>query len=197
MTRTGNTIGAIHGAIRAAGLDEETARDLYERETGKRSLRAMDGDEQRSVLTRLRQLGPQTKAGGPYGKKLQALWIDGWHLGVVDNRHDEAMLKFVAGRTGIQTLRFLRDPGDARKAVEALKKWLTREGGVDWSAQADPADAVIAAQGKRLELDGRAPTDMSAIAQAWRAFRGGELRADQRHEVMQLFGAAIRRRKGH
>lgn len=193
----GNTSGAIHGAIRTAGLDDDAARDLYEQQTGKRSLRLMSDGEQRVVLQRLRELSPNTKVGGPYGKKLQALWISGWQLGVVENRRDEAMLAFVAGRTGIDTLRFLRDPVDARKAVEALKKWLARDAGVDWSGHDDPADAVIAAQGRLLELDLLAPTDMAPAAQAWRAFRAGELRQGQKHEVMQLLGAAVRRRKGN
>jgi hypothetical protein len=155
----------------------------------------MDTGEQKAVLGVLQKLGPQTRAGGPYGKKLQALWISGWHLGVVENRQDAAMLKFVAGRTGIETLRFLRDPVDARKAIEALKKWLAREGGVDWSGHADPADAVIAAQGRLLELDLLAPTDMTPAAQAWRAFRAGELEATERHEVMALLGDAVRRQR--
>ena len=192
------TISAIYGARKSAGLDDDTARDLYQRETGKRSLTQMAPGEQLRVLTALRALpGPAgvVRAEGPYGKKLRALWISGWHLGVVRNRRDEALLGFVAERTGIEALRFLRDATDARKAVEALKKWLARDAGVEWTAYADPADCVIGAQGRLLGLDGLEPTDPRPIAQAWRAWRGDELAAVQKHEVMKLFGDAIRRRK--
>jgi len=193
------TIRAIYGARKAAGLDDDAARDVYQGATGKRSLSEMTPREQVLALQAINRLprtsAPASKIAGPYGRKLQALWISGWHLGVVTNRRDEALLAFVAGRTEIEALRFLRDARDARKAVEALKSWLAREGSVDWTSHRDPAQAVIAAQGRRLGLDNCDPDDRSALAQAWHAFRGGELEAGREHEVMQLFGEEIRRRK--
>lgn len=128
------TIGSIHGALRQLGLDEEVARDRYERVTGKRSLRAMTSAEQSAVLSDLRRELPAGRKGltGPYAKKLQALWIAGWNLCVIEDRTDAAMLAFVERQSGIEHTRFLRDPMDARKAVEGLKAWLAREGGVKW-----------------------------------------------------------------
>jgi hypothetical protein len=40
----------------------------------------------------------------------------------------------VKRQTGLDHTRFLRDPQDARKAVEALKGWMAREGGVVWGS---------------------------------------------------------------
>jgi hypothetical protein len=40
-------------------------------------------------------------------------------------------------------VRFCRDPQDARKAIEALKAILAREGGVDWSQWTASAEGEI------------------------------------------------------
>lgn len=131
-------IAAIHVAKRDLGLDDNDYRSLLERVTGKASLRLMSSREQGAVLDELRAKGAPvlTVKGkdltGPYAKKLQALWIAAWNLGIVRDRTDKAMLAFIARQTGIENTRFLRDPADARKAVEALKAWIARDGGVVW-----------------------------------------------------------------
>lgn len=133
---TAALIKRVHVARRDAGLDEDTYRDLLDRETGKRSLRLMTGPELGRVID---ALGGQPGAGtrkplrGPYAKKLQALWIAGWNLGVVRNPDDAAMLAFIERQTGIQNTTFLRAHADAVRAIEAIKKWLARDSGIDWS----------------------------------------------------------------
>jgi len=186
------TISAIHVARRDAGIDEDTARDLYQRETGVRSLREMSPGQQVRTLQALRALnrGPLAHdLAGPYAGKLRALWISGYNLGVIRDRKDSAMLAFVRGQTGIEHTRFLRDAADARKAVEALKKWLSREAGVDWSDHAD-IDAVIAAQGELLHLDG---DGASPDEQAFGAWRRDELDRRSKISVSQQLGVSIRK----
>ena len=161
-----STIALIHIAKTDLGLDDETYRDFLERETGKRSTKAMSEAERRKVLAAFRRDGwtPRSKGAGkrldgPYAAKLQALWIAGWNLGIVRNRRDQAMLAFIKRQTGIDHTRFLRDQADAKKAIEALKDWLHREGGVDWSTDggrgkgldADPRLRVLHAQWQRLK----------------------------------------------
>lgn len=91
---------------------------------------------------------------GPYGAKLRALWIAAHDLGVVRDRTDQALVRFVERQTRIAHPRWLRDAADAMKAIEALKSWIAREGGIDWPARdAEPAEvkrAVITAQWMRL-----------------------------------------------
>lgn len=155
---------AINVAWKARGLDEDTARDVYERVTGKRRLTLMTDSEQRAVLTSLNASPtPARKKGlsGPYAGKLQALWISGWNLGVVHVRTDDAMLSFVKRQTGIEHTRFLRDAPDARKAVEALKSWLARQGGVNWGEYTDPQDCVVEAQRRKLGAEAPAPIGAS------------------------------------
>lgn len=155
---------AINVAWKARGLDEDTARDAYERITGKRRLTLMSDSEQRAVLASFNASPapanrPTRRKGlkGPYAAKLQALWISGWNLGIVRDNRDSAMLAFVARQTGIENTAFLRSAADARKAVEALKTWLARAGGVDWGQFADPQDCVLAAQGRLVGAVAAAP----------------------------------------
>lgn len=138
-----SALGAIHVANKQLGLDEDTARDLYQRVTGKRSLREMNDRELQLIVTEHRRQGfkPAEKGlQGPFAKKLQALWIAAWNLGIVRDRHDAAMLSFVRRQTGIEHTRFLLDADDAARAIDALKAWMTREAGVDWSLSVSQAD---------------------------------------------------------
>lgn len=163
-----SAVKAIYAGIRAVGIaDEDDRRDLFERVTGKRSLRTMTPGELEAVVQELRRLG--FKAGskrrqldGPYAAKLQALWIAGWNLGLVRNREDAALLAFVKRQTGIDHTRFLRDPAAAAKAIEALKGWLARDGGVVWERSgrtdwlAEPGARIALAQWQKLRPEATA-----------------------------------------
>ena len=132
-------IAAIHVAKRDLGMEDDDYRSLLRRVTGKASLRLMNLREHGAVLDELRAKGaplPVRKGGltDPYAKKLQALWIAAWNLGIVRDRTDKAMLAFIARQTNIEDTRFLRNPADVRRAVEALKGWIARDGGVVWGS---------------------------------------------------------------
>lgn len=133
-------LAAIHVAKKQLGLDDESYRAVLKRVTGKSSSAEMDEAERQRVVEEMRRLGftkkKPAKSGrpaGPYAAKLQALWIAGWNLGIVRDRRDAALTAFVKRQTGLDHTRFLRYPEDASKAIEALKGWLSREGGVDWA----------------------------------------------------------------
>jgi len=190
---------AIYGLRRELGLDDDTARDFYAREVGKRSLRDMSVGEQVKVMQALQRevrgagAAAQGKLGGPYAGKLQALWISGWNLGVVRLRTDEAMLSFLERQTKIQHTRFLRNPADATRVIEALKAWLAREGGVEWADHDEPEDAVLAAQGRLLGFDTDTPAG-DPEAQGWAQWRLGE--PVDRRGLMQALGHRIRQAAG-
>ncbi|WP_258593402.1 regulatory protein GemA [Mesorhizobium sp. AR07] len=138
-----SALAAIHVANKHLCLDDDAARDLYERVTGKRSLRQMNDREHQRIIEEQRRQGfkPAEKGlQGPFAKKLQALWIAAWNLGIVRDRTDAAMLSFVKRQTSIEHTRFLLDADDAAKAIDALKAWMTREAGVDWSQSVATAD---------------------------------------------------------
>lgn len=191
------TIAAIYGARKAAGLDDDTARDLYQRETGKRSLRDMSPGEQVRVLQAIRSKGagkgPASRIDGPYGKKLIALWLDGWNLGVFADRRETSLISFVKRQTGLEATRFLRDAGQAQAVVEALKSWVAREGGVVWGEHADLMDDVLDAQVRKLELAQReAAGETGKLIEAFCAWRQDELDRAGKIGAMQLLGDAIR-----
>lgn len=135
-----SALATIHVGCKQLGIAEDDRRDLYERVTGKRSLREMTPKEHEAVIADLRSKGFRKVFGkgskrrlqGKYAGKLQALWIGAWNLGLIRNRSDDALTAFVKRQTGIDHTRFLRYPEDAAKAIEALKGWMARDGGVDW-----------------------------------------------------------------
>lgn len=135
-----SAIAAIHVAKKQLGLDDDTYRALLIRLTGKTSAGDMTETERNKVVSELRRQGFKPASSGTrkplegrFAKKLQALWIAGWNLGVVDNRDDAALLAFVKRQSGLDHVRFLHDAEDASKAIEALKAWLARVAKVDWS----------------------------------------------------------------
>lgn len=190
-----SAIKAINAMRNELGLEEQDYRGLLERVTGKVSLRAMSPGELGRVMDDLRAKGAgrANRLAGPYAGKLQALWISGWNLGVVRNRDDAALLAFVKAKTGIEHTRFLRNAADARKAVEALKQWLAREAGVNWSAFKDPQDCVIAAQ-RRLLDQADAPPATYTVSGHPSTHAAAAISAMAKVALMQHLGEQIRKR---
>lgn len=170
-------IGKIHVAKSQLGLDDDTYRDVLRRVTGKESSGDCSITELEAVKAEMVNLGwqPAKKAPPRAGKrpladgeiaaKLRALWISGYHLGVVNDPSEAALAAFVKRSTGgrksgVDALQWMT-AGDARKAIEALKAWLTRAGGVDWTVKwhedirgAWPRIDVVKAQFQRFKTGG-------------------------------------------
>ncbi|CAH0339602.1 regulatory protein GemA [Rhizobium sp. CECT 9324] len=134
-----SSTAAIHVAKKNLGLNDDTYRAKLQVITGKTSTKEMTEAERQKVLTVLRNDGFQTAPGKPskgltgkYAKKLQALWIAGYNLGLVRDRRDTALLAFVKRQTGVDHTRFLHQPEDGRAAIEALKAWLHRDARVSF-----------------------------------------------------------------
>ncbi|PIT69704.1 regulatory protein GemA [Bartonella tribocorum] len=198
------SLAAIHMGKRALGLDDETYRALLFRLTGKQSAKDLDFSEQRLVMQEMRAYGGGVNGKllrGKYAKKLQALWISGWNLGIIRDRCDRALLAFVKRQTGIDHIRFLRDSDDAAKAIEALKSWLQREGGVDWRGKSrqdlwgrHPSIAILCAQWKRLHqgcLFDETAFQQSVMAVSGKAFC--EMSGGDFMRVMNVWGRKIRK----
>jgi len=134
-------------------------------------------------------------------KKLQALWIAGYNLGVVRDRTDAGLDGFIARKCG----------GSEVQAVEALKGWLARETPVDWGAKHYTSDEerVAAAQWLLLcELSSDNIHSLSASASPTAScYRPGgfmaaiqsivgrsrvEMRGQDWHEVMNELGSRLR-----
>lgn len=150
-------IATLFVAKRQLSLDEEMFRDVLEEASGERSIRSMDLEGLEKCLWHLKSKGFRPTFGAGrfdtstlseparrHLAKLRALWISGYHLGVVKNRDDDALLKFISRQTGLDHPRFLINGQDAGKAIEGLKGWLQNARGVVW--EGDPRQAVFQAQ---------------------------------------------------
>ncbi|RVG94861.1 regulatory protein GemA [Sinorhizobium meliloti] len=204
---------AIHVAKKQLGLDDDTYRAKLNNLTGKTSAKDMTEEERQSVLTVFRNEDSKprennrrpdgrAKLTGRFAAKLQALWIAAHNLGIVQNRDDAALIAFVKRQTGIDHVRFLKFPDDARKAVEALKAWIVRVGGVDWSdgkLRPDYArtDGYKIAWAQWLKLNPHA-TSTSAFLTAVNELTGvpvDQCSKDDWITVMNAFGRRVRATK--
>lgn len=136
-------IRQIHAIKTRTRLDEASYRAMLDG-YGVSSSKYLTRDDADRLLRRLRDIpgaerppAERTASAGPYARKLQALWIAGHNLGLVRERSDAAMHAFVARQTGIEHTRFLREARAASAAIQGLKAWLERDGGVDWPARTD------------------------------------------------------------
>lgn len=140
-------LGKVHIAKKDLGLDDDTYRDVLRREFGKDSAARLSNAQLVDLVEHFKTLGfkPKAKvrAGAecPQARKVRALWIAGWHLGVVRDRGERALQAFVRRQSGIDAVRWLRDPAAGAKVIEGLKAWLARPvdkggAGVDWGPYA-------------------------------------------------------------
>jgi phage gp16-like protein len=200
-------LAKVHVLKTQRRLDDDTYRDLLEQVTGHRSAKLCGERDLVSVCARLEAKAPASLAVGPFHLKIKALWISGWNLGIVANPSDEAMLAFVTRQTGIQALQWLRDPADARRAIEGLKAWIARAGAVKWDDWPDnPRRAVVASQWRQLRALGavysvRPGENMDdALANYIRKVTGGKtaeqwLGEEDWDAVIKALGAKLRAEK--
>lgn len=182
MLASPHQVREIKALQRRIGLDDAAYRDALRVGFGVGSCKELTAEQAEAFKARLNGAStpphrtPRVTATGRYAKLLQALWIAGHNLGVVTSPDDAALIAWVQRQARVDHTRFLTDPADARKAVEGLKRWLTREAGVVWPRRSGkPADheadvlankrAIIAAQLRRLAaLDGDQPADVMDLS---------------------------------
>ena len=203
----------IYAGLNQLGInDDEERRGLYCRITGQSRLSAMTPQQLDAVVIELRRLGfkpsaiirhnGRRKLDGRYVAKIQALWIAAYNLGIIRERDDAAMAAFVKRQTGIDSPQWVNNAESARKVVEALKAWIAREGGVDWSDR-KPCQPYEERAGYKIALaqhamllekgfDGFWPSVTSILDRAitYRGVTDGEW-----IKVMNHFGKSIRGRK--
>lgn len=193
---------AIHVAKKQLGLDEDTYRAVLVKVTGKASTKDMSETERERVVEHFRNQGfvkstgpKRRKLDGKYAPVLQALWIGAWNLGLVRSADDAALIAFVKRQTGIDHVRFVRDQDDAMKAIEALKGWMKREAGVDWSKgkhipdwMQAPAARIAVAQFEKLSKAGH-PISLGTFTALVEAKAGKSIRLMVNFDWQQVSAA--------
>ncbi len=188
---TQNLRRAIFAACKRAGMDDDARHAVQMRVTGKASMTQMDVDDMRRLLRHLNGngpgwTGPETKRewdadtallpGGPHDSKLMALWLSGYHLDVVRECGAAALAAWICRQTGLGSAKWCR-PKDTAACIEALKDWLARDAGVDWSpvrehAQGrwprnNPRARVMEAQWRLLHVAGAVDSPSVDALQVW------------------------------
>ena len=128
---------------------------------------------------------PRDRApASPGGGKLRALWISGWHLGVVRDRTDAALAAWVRRQTGLDAAAWAA-PVETARAIEALRAWLARAAGVDWRPK-----IVLDRGGREREVDHPRARVLEA---QWRILAGlGVVRVDSPSALAATPGSAAR-----
>lgn len=165
---TSDQVRAIQAARRRHGLaDDDAYRAVLAESFGVVSTKALTVDQAASFLDGLNG-GRKTvlrpahqQATGPYGRKLQALWIAAHNLGVVAARDDTALIAFAKRQAKVEHTKFLHDPKLAALVIEGLKAMLER-GGVRWPKRPGKGAielkrAIVAALHARLAEHGLYP----------------------------------------
>lgn len=160
-------VRAIQTARRGAGLKDEDAYRAALSGFGVSSTKALTRDQAYAFLERLNggrggvEASSKDRVAGPFGPKLQALWVSAWNLGMVEAGDVGALHAFVKRQTGIAHTRFLRDPLEAERVIEGVKAMCARAG-VAWPSKPGPGAialkrAVVAAQFRLLADRGLYP----------------------------------------
>lgn len=123
----------VHACARELGIDEDDRRALQKRVTGKASCKDMSLADLRRVLAAMegREAGAEALPDSDLLPKLRALWISGWHLGIVRDRTDAGLAAWLRRQTGLDSAAWAT-PVQLVAAIEALRRWLHRDAGVNW-----------------------------------------------------------------
>jgi phage gp16-like protein len=210
-------LAMVHVAKKQLALSDDAYRDILERMFQVRSAGDLSLDQLGQLLDHMKSLGfryrpkhmrvsreKQPELGSsPIVGKLRALWLSLFHLGLVHDRKDSALLVFIKRQTksaspdgrGTQALAWLK-ADDAFRVIEALKIWAARDAGVQWDDYGDPRLCVIAAQARKL-IELGAYRGRQQIAGLCHALYGvshfSQLDPEQADKFIAVLGDALRR----
>jgi phage gp16-like protein len=206
-----NAIKAIHAKRRQVfSLKEDEAwRDFVNKHTGQTSTKGLSPNQTRALLGALDDMGAarsqkpkRSQLSGPYAKKIQALWISCWNLGLIEEPNDIALNVFATRQANVDHANWIRDQEDAVAVIEALKKMMERKG-VDWriyrgdpKAWALPGYKVARAQWEMINHShAYADQSFEACVQRIAGVTVGEMKSRDWIEVMNSFGEQVRKLK--
>lgn len=168
---------AIFASCRSLGLDTDDRHALQLEVTGRVSLTAMTDEEMEYLLQALKGGRPALRPArgilpsGSWAGKLRALWISAYWLGVTRDASDEALAAWIVRQTGYGCAKWAA-PKDAGRLIDALRDWMARDAGVDWSPYRHaggtghrPAARVLEALWRRMLAAGLVQGDLRTRVQ--------------------------------
>lgn len=120
-------IGKIKVGAKALALTDDSYRDLLHRLTGRRSAADLSDAQLGLVIEELDRLGAYRNQrsmrsyASPQARMVRGLWIELAEMGLVRDRRDGALDAFVRRLSHVDSARWLTDPAEAGKVIEALK----------------------------------------------------------------------------
>ncbi|GDO99208.1 gp16 family protein [Escherichia coli] len=132
-------IQLIHIARNELRMDEETYRQMLQGLTGITSTKDMDLRQLNRVLESMKRRGFRIRTGGggrdflppdrhPQSRKIRALWLEMAAAGIVRDRSEKALARWILRETGVSALQWLSNE-QASRVIEKLKKWQRRAQG--------------------------------------------------------------------
>ena len=215
---------------KALGWGDDLYRDILEARYDKRSATKLSYAQLDDLLGHMKDSGfkptsakSRSQGANPRGarpaaqsahaRKIRALWLSAWNLGVIDTPGEAALNAFVKRQTtawnggqGGDDLRFLT-PLASDKVIEALKAMMTREAGVCWDSYPslshgtliNPAARIIEAQWVILEQAGGMTDSVQITIMSicgLETFPGlVRLNPAQANQVIQALGELVRKLK--
>ncbi len=160
-------LASIHIKKKELGLDDGDYRAHLKQWTGLNSSAGMTNKQLKYVLVQFNTMMQATQPPNYEVKgKVKALWLSGYHLGLIDDDSETALRAFIKRQLKIDHENWM-NPQIAYKVIEGLKGWLERAG-VEWGKhQANPRKAVIEAQWRKLYALGRVPAVSEAELRLW------------------------------
>ena len=144
---------------------------------------------------------------GSATRKLRALWISAFHLGLIRDSSDGALAAWLRRQTSLDADAVLAPDGIAH-AIQPLEAWLARAGGVDWRPHLSlgrsgrvrevrrPRARVLEAQWRILHRQGRVRIGSSAALGAYASRFAGLGRADSHLALSDAQADALIRHLG-
>jgi phage gp16-like protein len=140
MPPTRAQLAKIHIAIKDLGISDDIYRDILHvnfKVTSSSKLNRFSADRLLNIFKAKgwkakssRKAGKSPQLKDPQQRKVQALWITLANAGVIKNRTDFALQKYVKRLTGIDNLKWC-DGADCYRLIESLKSWARREDVLD------------------------------------------------------------------
>lgn len=133
--RRRSDLAKIHIAKKQLGLDDGAYRDMLRQVAGVDSAGKLDAAGRSRVLAHLRKLGFEPLTDQHQGRTLdrhpkmrmaRGLWIELADMGVVRDRSEGALQRFVRRMTKVDHSRWC-SPAQLDVVIEALKDWRERE----------------------------------------------------------------------